>query len=92
MNVAPAAHAKVFSRWKEDKGLEEMKLQALLGRAEAAVSAIGGIGGMKAIIQNNFGYGEPRAREPLGPADVKTLTGPNYDTVLKLLEVEKSLT
>lgn len=91
VNVAPAAHVKVFARWKEGKGLEEMELQALLGRADAAVSAIGGISGIKAIIQENFGYGEPRAREPLGPAGVKTLTGPNYDTVLKLLEVEKSL-
>lgn len=91
VNVAPKLHVKLFQSWQEGRGLDEMEVQGLLGKADAAVGKIGGIGGIKAIVQKEFGYGEARARGPLGVVDAQSLGGPEYGHVVEVLKLEASL-
>ncbi|KAH6913317.1 dihydrodipicolinate synthetase [Coprinopsis sp. MPI-PUGE-AT-0042] len=92
VNLAPKTHTYLHRLWVKGKRDEAMALQAKLGHAEWAVAKIGGIGGIKAIISKNFGYGQAFVRGPLKSGDVAALdNNPAYHTVLDLIELEKSL-
>lgn len=90
-NIAPKAHLSVWNLYKEGKLDDAMKLQALLGHADAAVSKLGGISAIKAIIAKEFGYGQPHVRGPLLPISADNFGGPGWDKVKELLELEKFL-
>lgn len=92
VNLAPKTHAHLHRMWLDGKYQEAMALQAKLGHAEWAVSKVGGIGGIKAIIAKEFGYGKAYVRGPLKSGDVEVLANhPVYQTVLDLITLEKSL-
>ncbi|KZT19135.1 aldolase [Neolentinus lepideus HHB14362 ss-1] len=91
-NIAPKAHYRVYELYKEGKLEEAMKLQGVLGHADAAVSKLGGISAIKVIISKEFGYGKPVARGPLQTLSADALqSGPHLDKVKELLAIEKSL-
>jgi len=91
VNVAPKIHTRLFKFWKEGKLEEAMKLQALLGHGDWAVGRIGGIAGVKSVVNKEFGYGNGRVRGPLAPVDTQSLGGEGYKTVDKLVALERTL-
>lgn len=105
VNVVPKAHAKLYKlfieyqRTKNASLLQEaFALQSKLSLADWAVSKIGGIGGIKAIIAKEFKYGNSAAtvRGPLMEVNldlvVQNETGSKWwKAVQDVLEIERSL-
>jgi 4-hydroxy-2-oxoglutarate aldolase len=89
-NIAPKIHTKLFKLWKEGKQEEAMKIQATLGHGDWAVSKIGGISGVKAVVNKEFGYGNGRVRGPLAPTDLG-VGAEVYKLVDDLMALEKTL-
>lgn len=90
-NIVPKVHRKLYGLYLEGKFEEAMKLQAKLGHGDWAASKLGGIGGIKAVVTKNFGYGEPFVRGPLKPVNPDSLKGPYYEALEELIALEKSL-
>jgi 4-hydroxy-2-oxoglutarate aldolase len=90
-NVLPKTHVQLYALWKDGKLDEAMALQAKLGHADWAVSRIGGVGGIKAIVSKHFGYGEPWVRGPLPSGKVEALTDDAMGVLAELIALEKSL-
>ena len=66
-----------------------MELQEKFSQADWIVSQLGGIGGLKALITNFFGYGNPTVRGPLKPVDLVNFSGTgSYDIMAGLTEME----
>lgn len=92
VNIAPKAHVKLVQLFEEGKLSEAVELQELLSQADAAVSAIGGIGGLKACCGEYFGYGSVTVRGPLSSGSfTKLVNGEAAMWVKKCVELEKSL-
>jgi 4-hydroxy-2-oxoglutarate aldolase len=69
-----------------------MALQAKLGHGDWAASKVGGIGGLKAVISKNFGYGEPHVRGPLKAVNPYHLEEHEYyKTLADLIAIEESI-
>ncbi|KAI5116558.1 hypothetical protein M0805_000469 [Coniferiporia weirii] len=92
VNILPKVHAKLFQLWKEGKTDEAMKIQALLVHGDWAVKKIGGIGGLKAIITKEFGYGSGRVRGPLVPVAKEKVDALEQTKLVELLTMEKLIT
>ncbi|KII84427.1 hypothetical protein PLICRDRAFT_168003 [Plicaturopsis crispa FD-325 SS-3] len=91
VNIAPATHKKLYDQWKSGNGLvEAMQGQILLGQADWEAQKIGGIGGIKKIVSQQFGYGERWVRGPLAPVSDDKLQSLNHDHLLELINLEKS--
>ena len=91
-NIIPKVHAQLLKLYQEGKNDEAMKLQGRLCHGEWAVGRIGGIGGIKAIVSKNFGYGKGYVRGPLKALDPASLPTDKYYTVVEeLIALEKSL-
>ncbi|KIM84377.1 hypothetical protein PILCRDRAFT_6616 [Piloderma croceum F 1598] len=90
-NIAPKIHTKLFKLWKEGKQDEAMKIQAILGHGDWAVSKIGGISGVKAVVNKEFGYGNGRVRGPLAHTDLESVGAEVYKLVDDLMALEKTL-
>ncbi|KAE9395057.1 aldolase [Gymnopus androsaceus JB14] len=103
VNLVPKAHARVYKLFVEYQNTknaallqEAFSLQEKLSAADWAVSKIGGIGGIKAIIAKEFGYGTGLVRGPLREVNlgvvVQSETGNKWwKAVEKVLEIERSL-
>ncbi|KAL1691094.1 hypothetical protein GGG16DRAFT_113428 [Schizophyllum commune] len=92
VNVIPKVHGKAFALWKEGKLEEALALQAKMGHADWAVSKLGGIGGVKAVVTQAFGYGAPNVRSPLKSVNPASLQENKYfKTLQEMIELEKSL-
>ena len=92
VNIAPKVHGKLLKLFKDGKITEAMELQAKLGHADWAIQKIGGIGGVKAIVSENFGYGKNVVRSPLKSVAGDSLQGiSHYKAMQELIELEKSL-
>ncbi|ESK94912.1 dihydrodipicolinate synthetase [Moniliophthora roreri MCA 2997] len=92
VNILPKVHGKIIRLVRAGKITEAMELQAQLGHADWAVQKIGGIGGVKAIVSQNFGYGRNVVRKPLKVVQGESLkSNKYYDAILKLIELEKSI-
>ncbi|KAF8622585.1 hypothetical protein AX15_006929 [Amanita polypyramis BW_CC] len=92
VNVLPKHHIRLYTLWKEGHLQEAMALQAELGHADSAISKIGGIGGVKAIVSKHWGYGRPTVRGPLKPIDIGGLGGNSHLQLIEaLIEREKAL-
>lgn len=71
---------------------EAMAIQDLISHGDWAITKLGGVAGVKAVVVKNFGYGRPYVRGPLNTLDVdKLVESPHYKALLKLIELEKSL-
>ncbi|KAF8240709.1 aldolase [Tricholoma matsutake] len=91
-NILPKLHATLYKLYQDGKIEEAMELQGKLGHGDWATGRIGGIGGIKAIISKNFGYGEKFVRGPLKAIDPASLQANKYYTVMEeLVAMEKSL-
>jgi 4-hydroxy-2-oxoglutarate aldolase len=91
VNILPKIHTKILRLVKDGKITEAMELQAKLGHGDWAVQKIGGIGGVKAIVSQNFGYGRNVVRKPLKAVGSDSLKNNKYyDTILELVALEKS--
>jgi dihydrodipicolinate synthase/N-acetylneuraminate lyase len=91
-NVLPKLHGQLYKFYQEGKIDEAMKLQGKLCHGDWATGRIGGIGGIKAIISKNFGYGENFVRVPLKAIDPASLqTNKHYTVIEDLIAMEKSL-
>lgn len=88
-NVAPKAHVRLMSLWKEGKAGEAGELQALLSHADWQLGKVGSIAGIKAVVSKHFGYGQRFVRGPLGP--VEDLSAFAIDKLEELIALEKSL-
>ncbi|KAK1221081.1 hypothetical protein PQX77_016128 [Marasmius sp. AFHP31] len=92
VNIAPKVHGKILKLFKDGKITEAMELQAKLGHADWAIQKIGGIGGVKAIVSENFGYGKNIVRRPLKSVAGDSLLGiSHYKAMQELIALEKSL-
>ncbi|KAG6913337.1 hypothetical protein DXG01_007596 [Tephrocybe rancida] len=92
VNVLPKLHVKVFQLYQEGKVVEAMELQGKFAHADWAIGKIGGIGGVKAIISKNFGYGSTTVRGPLKAVDAERLhENKHYKAMEEMISVEKAL-
>ncbi|CAA7265556.1 unnamed protein product [Cyclocybe aegerita] len=92
VNLVPKLHGKLYKLFQEGKHLEAMVLQGKLGQGDWAASKVGGIGGIKAVISRNFGYGTPSVRGPLKAVNLDNFADNKYyRTLLELIEMEKAL-
>ncbi|PPQ65288.1 hypothetical protein CVT26_000248 [Gymnopilus dilepis] len=92
VNVVPKLHGQLYKLFLEGNAKEAMALQGKLGHGDWAASKIGGIGGIKAVISKNFGYGQPHVRAPLKAVDVESLENHKYYQALAdLIAMEKEL-
>jgi 4-hydroxy-2-oxoglutarate aldolase len=92
VNLAPKAHVKVVELFDKGDLAEAVRLQQILSQADAAASAIGGIGGLKACCAEYFGYGEGNVRGPLmNVSKDKVVQGAAADLVRRCVDLEKSL-
>jgi len=87
-NIAPKVHTRLFKLWTEGNQDEAMKIQAILGHGDWAVSKVGGISGVKAVVNKEFGYGNGRVRGPLAPSDLGAEAYKSFDDLIAL---EKTL-
>jgi 4-hydroxy-2-oxoglutarate aldolase len=91
-NIVPKVHRHAYDLFKAGKIDEALKLQGLLGKADWATSKIGGIAGVKAIVSEHFGYGQPIVRGPLRTLNYQTLAKGKYtDVIEEALRLERSL-
>ncbi|KAF9565173.1 aldolase [Agrocybe pediades] len=92
VNIVPKLHGQVYKFFREGKLQEAMDLQGKLGHGDWAISKIGGVSGVKAVVSTNFGYGGPYVRGPLKTLDAENLnTQKHYQALLDLIELEKEL-
>ena len=106
VNAFPKVHRRLYDLWKEveedkeknhnrEKEQEKMKevyrLQTLISHGDWAVKKIGGVGGLKAVISKEFGYGQGRVRGPLRPAEQEKVDVLLQTKFAELIELEKSL-
>ncbi|KAF9485244.1 aldolase [Pholiota conissans] len=92
VNLLPKLHGRLYQLFQEENYKEAALLQSKLGHGDWATSKVGGIGGIKAVISQNFGYGQTGVRGPLKAVDVSSLAqNKYYQTLLELIELEKSL-
>lgn len=92
VNILPKLHGRLYRLFQEGNFKEAMVLQGQLGHGDWATSKVGGIGGIKAVISKNFGYGEPNVRGPLKAVSVETLEDHKYyQTLADLIAMEKDL-
>lgn len=81
----------MYELYKGGNITEAMKLQALLGQGDYALSKLGSFPVAKALVSKHFGYGQGCVRAPLLQANIEQLTGPHYDKLAELITMEKSL-
>jgi len=92
VNILPKLHRQLHKLYEEGRISEAMKLQEKFCHADWATGRIGGIGGIKAIVSKDFGYGHNVVRGPLKAVDPATLQGNKYYADLEeLIALEKSL-
>jgi 4-hydroxy-2-oxoglutarate aldolase len=89
-NIAPKTHIKLFKLWTTGKVDEAMKIQAILGHCDWAVGKIGGISGVKVVINNEFGYGTGQVRGPLAHTDLWSLGAEGYKSFDDLMALGKA--
>ncbi|KZV80692.1 aldolase [Exidia glandulosa HHB12029] len=91
-NIAPRACVKLFKSFKNGDLEEARKLQDLFVHADWAITKLGGIGGVKAIVTRGFGYGSGLVRGPLTPASEQKLQQTaGVKWLDELVALEKSL-
>ena len=90
-NIVPKLHIKLYQLYQAGNIKQAMELQALLGQGDYATKKIGGIGGIKALVTNHWGYGKSFVRAPLQPATAQQLSGPYFDKLEELIAMEKAL-
>ena len=90
-NIAPKACTRLFELWKEGDVAGAKKIQDIFVHADWTVGKIGGIGGVKAVVTQAFGYGSPAVRGPLLAASAEKLQSPGMKHLEQLLELEKTL-
>lgn len=92
VNLLPKLHGRLYQLFKEGNHKEATLLQGKLGHGDWAASKVGGIGGIKAVISQNFGYGQPTVRSPLKAVNADNLSeNKYYKTLLELIELEQGL-
>ncbi|KAF5367036.1 hypothetical protein D9758_004073 [Tetrapyrgos nigripes] len=92
VNVVPKVHGHLYKLYLEGKIKEAMDLQGKLGHADWGAQKIGGVGGVKAIVSKNFGYGGTTVRGPLKAVSTDSLQNNKYYAALEeVIALEKSL-
>ncbi|KAG5646119.1 hypothetical protein DXG03_004358 [Asterophora parasitica] len=92
VNILPKLHTKLYKLYQDGNLEEAIELQGKLGHADWAIGRIGGIGGVKAVVSKNFGYGSPYVRGPLKAVDSERLReNKHYAIIEELIAVEKAL-
>lgn len=92
VNLFPKLHRQLYELCQEGNIETAMTLQAKLGHGDWATSKVGGIGGLKAVISKNFGYGGPHVRGPLKAINPDHLEEHKYyRTLADLIAIEKSI-
>lgn len=91
VNIAPKSHVKLWNLYREGKVAEALEIQRVLGPADYGVSTNGAVGGVKAIVSKEFGYGNIGVREPLGVPNVKFLSSSGYKDIKAVVELEQSI-
>jgi 4-hydroxy-2-oxoglutarate aldolase len=92
-NVVPKVHMRLWRLWEEGRLREAMALQATVNHADWELGIIGGVGGIKAIVAREWGYGAPWVRAPLAPGDPAALDAPGRgrEALRELIAMEKRL-
>lgn len=89
VNIAPKLHGELYQLFNQGKLEQAMALQSVLGHADWAVSKLGGIGGVKAVVSKNFGYGNGSVRGPLKPVKDEALQENKYYSTLQALIIKE---
>jgi 4-hydroxy-2-oxoglutarate aldolase len=89
-NLFPAVHVKLYKLWEQGQIDDAMQIQQKLAHADWETQKMG-VGGIKAIVSQQWGYGEPRVRGPLPSGDVGNMLqeGGVLDNLVRL---EKGIT
>lgn len=90
VNILPKVHSRLLEHWKAGNVDEALQLQSLLVHGDWLVKSVGGIGGLKAIITKEFGYGNTRVRGPLVPTPTAKIDALAATKLQQLLDMEKS--
>lgn len=92
VNILPKLHGCLYNLFQDGNIKEAMDLQGKLGHGDWAISKIGGIGGVKAVVSKHFGYGETHVRGPLKTVNPESLVEiKSYQTLADLIALEKEL-
>jgi len=90
-NVVPRAHRALLDAWHAGRIDEARNIQRMLAHGDAIASKYGGIGFIKALIAQNFGYGGPTVRGPLMAGSVDKLSSADAALLEEILIFEASL-
>jgi 4-hydroxy-2-oxoglutarate aldolase len=90
-NVVPRAHRALWDAWHAGRIDEARNIQRMLAHGDAIASKYGGIGFIKALIAQNFGYGGPTVRGPLMAGSVDKLSSADSALLEEILIFEASL-
>lgn len=91
VNLVPGLHTKLFKLYYEGKVEEARKIQEVFSHADAAVSTLGGIAGLKRAVSEHFGYGIPYVRGPLLQVPKESLQSAAGEWIAKVVQMEKAL-
>jgi len=92
VNLTPKAHVKLVKLFDEGNLKEAVQLQEILSNADASLSAVGGIGGLKMCVSQYFGYGTGTVRGPLtNGSEAKITSGVAADWIKRCVDLEKTL-
>lgn len=90
VNLIPKVHAKLYQLFERGELEEAFELQAKLAHGDWAAGRVGGIAGIKAVVVQNFQYGQPFVRGPLKALEPGSLVGNDHYKILEeLIELEK---
>ena len=88
-NVVPKLHKRLWNLYQDGNLVEAQKVQALLGQADWELGKLGSIAGIKALVSQHFGYGQPYVKGPLAP--IFEVDATKVSRLLEAINLEKSL-
>ena len=91
-NIVPRTHRALWDAWHGGLTDHARNIQRMLAHGDAIVSKYGGIGFIKALIAQEFGYGRPTVRGPLATASVDGLSSADATMLKELIAFENSIT
>jgi 4-hydroxy-2-oxoglutarate aldolase len=92
VNLAPKAHVKLMQLFDEGELAKATQIQRILSLADGALSAIGGVGGVKMCVAEYFSYGSGTVRGPLTSGSrAKLVDGNAAQWIKECIDLENSL-
>jgi len=91
VNIAPRAHRALWEHYEAGRLDDARRIQLVLSNGDGLLGKYGGIGFIKAVISDNFGYGDAAVRGPLAPGTLDKMIQEDITILEELIDLEKSL-